>query len=800
MSNLHETEVGDQFTSLEALIGALARPDCGLARVRGSRIRSGELLGWLETQASLDSVQRARIQALFKRLGTNPSLLLFALRYTLTPDSPLELGPGVTAQSPAELGATLLDTWPDIESPFKALGTLAASGRLTEWLRACEPLGWEEVAQKIEFARTRHPDDLELPGWLLLWAYSTKSPFPFNGGLVETPAELARAIDASDLSRQEGLRLLDAGWIRAWLIATGKLADNAAWDATAQDTETPPTARLAAALIQLDPDRPAPVLRATPVQLDFGTLRRDEQRQLELRLHTQHGESVACNLSLQDAGVPIALNVTHLKSTPATIQVSVGDRSLAAGHRVETAILVHGSGAELRVPVRFRVATSETAIGRRFSPAVILVLLAIFGGLGWWAMPDKYHPWGPHSLGNSPFVKDQGKSLPYDPRESHSSSNSPPNGPTGNGTQTPWQTGGSGGQQTVSQNTGETAYVNTILLNVRDGPGPDYASLTRVPQGTPIRVLERRSVGDNAIWARIEFQGVSGWVNAKLLSTAPVAPSNADSSPPEAISQPISTLSIPNDGGTAYVNTILLNIRNGPGPEYASVAKAPQGTPVRVLGRRSVDDDALWAKITFQGVSGRVNAKLLSANPVAPSNTASTSSINVINPLRKSPSFNCASAARKSESTICRDSALAALDNELAALYRSRNQGLSGESAKSFRDNQRLWIAKRDKCGSDAGCLTNRYREQIIWLKNFNGGTTATSSDARIAMRVNSPRAGFLALRSEPSTQSGFRVDKIPHGTELILGDCITTPTKDHWCKTRYLGKTGWILERYLKR
>ena len=129
------------------------------------------------------------------------------------------------------------------------------------------------------------------------------------------------------------------------------------------------------------------------------------------------------------------------------------------------------------------------------------------------------------------------------------------------------------------QNTEETAYVNTIQLNIRNGPGPDYASVTKVPQGTPIRVLERRSVGEDALWARIEFQGTSGWVNAKLLSATPVAPVNVDPSPPGPISKPVRPPSIQNIGETAYVNTILLNVRNGPGPDYASLTKVPQGTP-----------------------------------------------------------------------------------------------------------------------------------------------------------------------------------------------------------------------------
>jgi uncharacterized protein YraI len=676
VSSLNETEVGDQFTSLEALIEVLAGPDCGLARVRGRRVRSGELLGWLETQAGLDSVQRARIQALFKRLSTNPSLLLFALRYTLTPDAPLELCQGVAGRSPAELAAKLFDAWPDIESPLNALGILAASGRLPEWLRASEAPGWEEVVQKIELAHTRYPGDLDLPGWLLLWAYGAKSPFPFNVGLVETPPDLARAIDASDRSREEGLRRLDAGWIRAWLITTRHITEPAGWDAAVQDTKIAPSVRLTAALRQLDPDRPAPALRATPAQLDFGTIRRGEQRQLELRLDTLNRESVACSLSFIGTEDGISLNTTEIEATPATLRVSVDGGALAGG-RGQTAILVNGSGKELRVPVHFRLAPSQAAIARRFSPAVIMILLAGAGGLGWWYFHNQHHHGGSPTVG--PIT--------------------PPPTPTPN-------THPVEPVPTPVQNTEETAYVNTIQLNVRNGPGPDYASLTKVPQGTPIRVLERRAISDDAIWARIEFQGVSGWVNTKLLSATPVAPLTTDTTPP----------------------------------------------------------------------------------------------VDVINPPLSSPSFNCAAATTQSESRICRDPGLRALDRDLAVLYNARRQGLSDASGKSLRDNQLRWLAERNKCGSDVGCLTIRYRERILWLKNSNGGTTAMTSGLGTSMRVNSPGDGFLALRSEPSTQSGFRVNKIPHGTELTLGECITTPTRDHWCKTHYLGKVGWVLDRYVKR
>lgn len=65
---------------------------------------------------------------------------------------------------------------------------------------------------------------------------------------------------------------------------------------------------------------------------------------------------------------------------------------------------------------------------------------------------------------------------------------------------------------------------------------------------------------------------------------------------------------------------------------------------------------------------------------------------------------------------------------------------------------------------------------------------------------VNTPGDGFLALRSEPSTKQGSRLVKIPHGTVLILGECVRPSASQTWCKTSYAGHAGWVLETYINR
>lgn len=89
-------------------------------------------------------------------------------------------------------------------------------------------------------------------------------------------------------------------------------------------------------------------------------------------------------------------------------------------------------------------------------------------------------------------------------------------------------------------------------------------------------------------------------------------------------------------------------------------------------------------------------------------------------------------------------------------------------------------------------------------LAKISCNEISSNSDRRVgktkAATVNAPRDGFLALRSEPSTRRGVRLQKIPHGTKVQLGPCKTNADGDTWCQTTYLGRTGWILDRYVLR
>ena len=76
--------------------------------------------------------------------------------------------------------------------------------------------------------------------------------------------------------------------------------------------------------------------------------------------------------------------------------------------------------------------------------------------------------------------------------------------------------------------------------------------------------------------------------------------------------------------------------------------------------------------------------------------------------------------------------------------------------------------------------------------------TTQTAATAR----ANSPRDGFLALRSEPNSETGYRVTKIPHGATLTVFGCPKPSNSGkiagRWCQVIYNGQSGWAFDAFM--
>lgn len=77
---------------------------------------------------------------------------------------------------------------------------------------------------------------------------------------------------------------------------------------------------------------------------------------------------------------------------------------------------------------------------------------------------------------------------------------------------------------------------------------------------------------------------------------------------------------------------------------------------------------------------------------------------------------------------------------------------------------------------------------------------TSTPQSTQITARVNSPGDGFLALRTEPSAETGDRILQIPHGATVIVNSCLPKAAgkKGRWCRVNYNGNAGWAFDGFL--
>lgn len=69
---------------------------------------------------------------------------------------------------------------------------------------------------------------------------------------------------------------------------------------------------------------------------------------------------------------------------------------------------------------------------------------------------------------------------------------------------------------------------------------------------------------------------------------------------------------------------------------------------------------------------------------------------------------------------------------------------------------------------------------------------------------VDSPKDGFLALRSMPGTEIGERIDRIPHGTKILVVSCddeqeTVAGRRGRWCLVEWNAKVGWVFDAWLR-
>ncbi len=78
--------------------------------------------------------------------------------------------------------------------------------------------------------------------------------------------------------------------------------------------------------------------------------------------------------------------------------------------------------------------------------------------------------------------------------------------------------------------------------------------------------------------------------------------------------------------------------------------------------------------------------------------------------------FDCSKAGSPAEKRICADPSLARMDQEMAALYRNVLQ--ASNDGNAWKADQRAWLARRDQCRDDTGCLRSEYQTRLMILRS----------------------------------------------------------------------------------
>lgn len=168
---------------------------------------------------------------------------------------------------------------------------------------------------------------------------------------------------------------------------------------------------------------------------------------------------------------------------------------------------------------------------------------------------------------------------------------------------------------------GGDATVRPDSLNMRYGPGSEYAAVFKLTRGTVLTLLARDDVPMNGLWVYARTpDGIEGWVSSDYidvrpdldLETLPVRPAPGDTGTPVEDQPPAETPAespanpapaFPEGTGVPATTVNNVNLRSGPGTTYATLTTLSANTPVLAQGRDPVIE---WIFIKSGGNSGWV--------------------------------------------------------------------------------------------------------------------------------------------------------------------------------------------------
>lgn len=369
-------EFGDsQAVNLQQLVDLLAAPFLTNRDELVKLFRAGCIEIWIKAlggdPAAAEALAR-RIRDVRVRVK-DPDVALFALMHTLDPARPMAFGPA-RVKTPEELPRL-------IQGNAAQTGRLVNhlfSGRLAEWMRAAFPDRREDAAFLDRCAREHTRADAELAVFRFCCHFDPETPFRLNISTAATPAELAAVIARTPQSMQDGARMLARGWIRTWLVETGRMRDTAAFDEVIADPVSSWSRKLEAVLKLLNPDMGGPVALADAEELDGGRLTVEDTGTVRVNIFNGGRGHLSGTVILETVSAGFAMADVTIEGNAVTAVVHLTGQGLEPGSRQEARIVAETNGGRLVIPVHFEVARPGwRALGRTLRSG--LVIAAVMG-------------------------------------------------------------------------------------------------------------------------------------------------------------------------------------------------------------------------------------------------------------------------------------------------------------------------------------------------------------------------------------------------------------------------------------
>ena len=290
----------------------------------------------------------------------------------------------------------------------------------------------------------------------------------------------------------------------------------------------------------------------------------------------------------------------------------------------------------------------------------------------------------------------------------------------------------------------------TAYVNLRTGPGTDYAILETVPLGAQISILDTGNPG----WYRVTApSGNSGYMCSDYILAS---------------------------GGDAGASTVLftarttafVNLRAGPGTGYGIYLTVPLGDTVSVLDNAN----AGWYRVQYGSYTGYMSADYLQTQSAAtptPAPPDTSASADPIGTARTTAVLNI----RTGPSTGYRS--LGLLDN--------------GETVTVLENCGNGWYAVRTSSNTFGYCSGDYLRVTLGTSPAPQPEPTPQPSEPDTATRWNGRTTAFVNLRSGPST--GYRIY-----LTVPLGDAITILDRSNsgWYRVQYGSYTGYMSSDYI--